>query len=229
MNDDTIKNQYLNFIESSTYYKTTLHKPSCKICKLPPKIRLKINELLLSGQDYKSIRAVLFGYDPNTFCDESNTNKSLKAHAEYLPLLLEDALVKKMFTRARHLIDNKDLNTMSENEKAKVINDIEVEMMKEWETHEHERNSLVNMMYKETLPLLMTRLHNTIIGGKATDVEKLTKSSETILKITSVLANAQVMTDLSNNEDEENKEVTPDLKKDVISLADRIKKATGTM
>lgn len=217
---------YNSFVENSTYYNSLLHSTKCKICKLPNKIKQYINKMILSGEETSIIARYLSEQFPDYFKDNEATNVTIRRHKKYLPQLLEDVFVKNIFARAKHLLENKDIDNLDEIEKAKLINEVELEVMKEYETIEHERFSMLHVMFNETIPLLLTRLHDEILNGKARDVKDLTDASQVVLKMTSMLAIKEDNFEKSTTEELIEYDLNVDTKSNILSLADKIKNAT---
>lgn len=228
------RENYNKLVEDATYYKTAMHKFHCKICHLPKDLRLMIDKKILAGEQLRPLTFWLLEQYPEIFDDERNTTTSLRRHKEYLPLLLDDVLVKSIFKRARQIIDNKDLALMGEEEKAEIIANIEDELIKEYADMESHRLSILNVLFKETLPLFLTRLHQELVEGKSRDVKEITDASNTIMKITSMLSINENTLEEDNNKsfleqenDNNSKEGTKDK---ILSLTniieERVKKAT---
>lgn len=217
---------YNNFVENSTYYNSILHNKKCKICKLPTKIKQYINKMILSGEELQIIARYLNEQFPDYFKDDENTNKVIRRHKKYLPQLLDDVFVKNIFARAKHILENKDIDNLDEIEKAKLINEVELEVMKEYQDIEHERFSMLHVMFNETIPLLLTRLHDEILSGKARDVKDLTDASQVILKMTAMLSVKEEGIEKNTTEELRDYDLNSDTKSNILSLADKIKFAT---
>jgi len=228
VNSELFKEKYNDLVDKSSYYKTTMHKAHCKICKGDKELRDKLNQKLLNGESARTLTYYLLEMYPDIFNDERNTMRCLNAHREYLPMLLDDVLVKSVFQRARSIIENKDLNDMADIEKAQLIAQIEDQLVKEYSDMESHRISILNVLFKETLPLFLTRLHTEIVTGKARDVKDLTDASNTIMKITTMLS---IKEDSNEKEDDtssflEMEAQTGNTKNKVLSLADKLKETT---
>jgi Flp pilus assembly CpaE family ATPase len=81
-------------------------------------------------------------------------------------------------------------------------------------------------MFNETIPLLLTRLHDEILNGKARDVKDLTDASQVVLKMTSMLSIKEDNFEKSTTEELIEYDLNVDTKSNILSLADKIKNAT---
>jgi len=223
----TFKDNYNTLVKNATYFKSTMHKHHCIVCNLPKDLKLMINKKLLNGENERALSLYLMEQYPEIFKDERNTIRCLKSHKEYLPMLLDDVLVKNIFKRARSIIENRNMNDLNEVEKAEIIASIEEEIVKEYADMENHRISILNVLFKETLPLFLTRLHTELVEGKARDIKEITDASNTIMKITSMLSiNENALDkeeDNTGNYLEMEKNNKTDTKSNILSLTDRIK------
>lgn len=217
----------MGFIEKSTYYKTSLHMQNCRICKLPRVSRIKIDEMILNGTEFRIIKGYLVEQYPAIFKDEQNGHVigCVRKHAEYLPYLLDDVQVKTIFKKARDMLKDVNFDNLNSQEKAVTISKIESEMMKEYSDMEHERMSLLHVMFRQTLPMMMERLNDTILGGKTKEINDLANASNTIFKITTALS--MPTTSIDDRKEEgiaDDRTISSNEK--IVSLADKIKQAT---
>lgn len=229
MDNNQWENKYYEFINNTKYYKTSMHSKYCKICKLPRKERNIIDAKILNGEDPRVIVSYLHAHHKDVFFDKNNTSTKVQNHIKYLPYILEDVAIKHIFKRARHIIENKDISALDGKEKAKIITDIENEIIKEYEDLENERLSMLNMLFKETMPMLLERLHQVIVDGKPKDIKDVAEAGNIVFKLTTAMSVKGVN---SGKEEEEEKidfsnmEKSSDKEK-VLSLTERIKKATN--
>ena len=225
-----MENKFQQFTSSSNYYGTLMHPKTCKICKLPRKYLNNINEMLLKGTPQAHVGQMLLEEYPDDF-SQDNISRSVRQHAKYLPYLLEETTYKSMFKRAKRHLKDKNLDTMPVEEKLKIISQIEEEIIKEYSNMEFERISLMNVFYKETLPLMLTRLHNEIVAGEPKGIRDITLASEAVVKMSQIINNAPSIANeekpLDYNEYDENKNPNEQENKEkIVSLTDKINKAT---
>jgi hypothetical protein len=232
---DKFDDNFTNFIKNSGYYKSYLHTRSCRICKLPKKIREKIDIMILEDSDHLKIQLYLTEQFPKIFKSTNHLKDLIDSHKKYLPYMLEDTAIKTIFKRARYIVENKNIEDLTAKEKAKMISEIEAELIKEYSDMENERISLVNVMFKETMPLILTRLHASIVEGTAKEIKTLTEASNMVFKMSTAMAASNLSTKSIDEEsikpeevdfsklDEEPEET---LKSNVLSLTERINKAT---
>lgn len=226
------------FINTSNYYGTLFHPKQCQICNMPKEDKEKVNNLILKDVGIQYVKTYLLAEYPDEF-DPANVERCIRQHSKYLPYLLEEVKYKSMFKRAkRHLEEcEKSTDELSNLEKIQIISKIEEEIIKEYSSFEDERMSIMNVFYKNTLPLLMTRLHNDIVSGKAKDIRDITLSSESIFNILEKMSKfksiAQVddsktekESELDLNKINENPKDNQSTKENILSLTDRIAKAT---
>lgn len=230
MDNTNYEERYQEFINNTKYYKTSMHSKYCKICKLPKDERNKIDAKILNGEDPRIIVSYLHSEHPDIFRNHDNTSTKVKNHIKYLPYLLEDVAIKHIFKRARAIIENKDISALNPNEKAKIITEIENEIIKEYEDLENERLSMLNFLFKETMPMILERLHREIIDGKAREIKDIAEAGNIIFKLTTAMSvkgvnsgkeEKEEKVDFSNIEGDSNTS-----KENVLSLTERIKKAT---
>lgn len=223
---------FLKFIDSSNYYKTSMHVRRCKICQLPPAIKTKLNKMILDGVDYGILEHYLLEQFPTIF-NSKFLPKTIESHKKYLPYLISDVQIKSIFKRARSIIENKNIDMMDNNEKAQLITEIENEIISEYSDIENERISLLNVLFKEILPMMVSRLQDEIISGKAKDIKDVTDASTAVWKLTTAMAAAGAT--IKEEEKEEvdfsklDLENSKDTKSKVVSLRDSINKATKGM
>ena len=231
---DKFDDNFTKFVKNSGYYKSHLHSRDCRICKLPKKIREKVDIMLLEKADYLQIQLYLTEQFPKIFKTTSHLKELIESHKSYLPYMLEDVAIKTIFKRAKYLLDNKNIHDLSATEKAKLITDIESELIKEYGDVENERISLVNVLFKETMPMILTRLHASIIEGSAKDIKLLTEASNMVFKMSTAMAAYNLSTNIKEDEKPEEMDFSKldeeqensNYKKNVLSLTDRINKAT---
>ena len=223
--------KFSEFIENSGYYQTSMHSRYCRICRLPPKVKQKINQMILDGIDYGIIETYLLDQFPEVFKGIKHLKRTIDSHKKFLPFLIEDVKIKSIFKRARYIIENKDTNNISNSERVKIITEIENELIKEYSDIENERISLLNVLFKDTLPLMISRLQEEIVMGKPKDVKDLTDASNVLWKLTTAMATVDSIekkeekeeVDFSGLDEEPTVKGT---KAKIVSLADNIKKAT---
>lgn len=226
------QNKLSKFIDSSNYYGTLMHPKQCQICKMDREERLKIDNLLLKDAGIQTVKLYLLDVYPGEF-DPANVERCIRQHKKYLPYLLEEIKYKSMFRRAReHLADlKKSPDEMTMIEKLELLTELEEEILKEYANFENERMSLINVFYKETFPLLMTRLHNEIISGQAKNIRDVTLASETIFKMADSISKATSIGHVEDKEKELNfnnidEKPIPSTKEKIVSLTEKINKAT---
>lgn len=230
---DYLEDKISKFIHSSNYYGTFYHSKGCQICKMPKVEKDRINELLLKGKGIQDVKEFVMTEYGNMF-DPANVERCIRQHGKYLPYLLEDVTYKSIFKRAKKHLEDKNPNDLSDTEKLEVISKIEEEIIKEYSSFEYEKMSLMNVFYKETFPLLMTRLHNEIVEGKAKDIRDITEASQTILKMSSVMNQAVSISNVKDEEDQEpnfskiDEKPESSTKEKIVSLTEKINRATGT-
>ena len=220
-------NKFIN--DQTKYYRSSIHWKYCQICHLPANVKTKINKMLLSGEPMANIELYIVKTYPEIFHDRPKLHTTLINHRKYLPYLLEDVAIKTIFKRARHFIENKDLTTMDNDEKARLISDIEEEIIKEYEDIENDRISMLNLLFKETVPLMLTRLHHEIVQGKAADIKYITDASQVIWKISaSMISHGAKTNDTEEDIDYDSLDEKPsnNNRQNILSLTDKINKAT---
>ena len=225
--------KYSTFIASSGYYKTALHQRRCPICRLPKKIREKINSMLLNGVDYSAIEMYLVEQFPGVF----NTRRAkgqIDAHKNYLPFIVDDIMVKSIFKRARAIVENKDIESMTDDEKIRAITDIEEELIKEYADLEGDRLSMINVLFKEILPMMISRLQNEIIGGTTKGIKEVADASNVMFKLSTAMASFGAISDEKSDEDSGkvdfdslDEDLNNSIKGKVVSLRANIDKAIG--
>lgn len=223
---------YESFMKNTVYYQSKNHSKFCKICKLPKEIRKSIDKKLLAGENPATIATYLQTHYPDMLTNPKNYYKMVKTHLKYLPGLLDDVQVKSIFKRARSIIENRNINDMTPDEKAQAISEIEAEICKEYQDVENERISMLNLLFKDIIPLMLERLEQEITVGQARDVKDITSATETIWKISNAMAAANIQ-----EEDKKEDEVDfskldetgngKNTNKKILSLADKITKATS--
>ena len=231
---DKFDDNFTKFVNNSGYYKSQLHSKTCKICNLPKKIREHVDIMLLEDSTHLQVELYLTEQFPNIFKTTSHLKERIDAHKSYLPYMLEDVAIKTIFKRAKYLLDNKNIDDLTNKEKARLVSDVEAELIKEYSDLENERISIVNVMFKETMPMLLTRLHASIIEGSSKDIKLLTEASNILFKISTAMAASNLSGEIKVDEKEdvdfskldEEPESTGNYKKNVLSLTDKIKKAT---
>ena len=232
---DKFDDNFTNFIKNSGYYKSYLHTKNCRLCKLPKKIREKIDIMILENADNLKIQLYLTEQFPKIFKSTNHLKDLIESHTKYLPYMLEDTAIKTIFKRAKYIVENKNIDDLTAKEKARMISDIEAELIKEYSDMENERVSLVNVMFKETMPLILTRLHASIIEGSAKEIKTLTEASNMVFKMSTAMAASNMSTKAIDEESIKQDEVDfskldeepgEDLKSNVLSLTERINKAT---
>jgi hypothetical protein len=231
---DTFADKYQTFIAKSGYYNTSLHTRKCKICSLPEKERMHVNKLIMEGFSPDIIITYLVDAHPDMFTKQY-TGKILQRHKNYLPYIIGDVNIKTIFARAKHIIEKKDLDNLTIDERVRLITDIEEEIVKEYASMENERISLLNVLFKETLPLIMTRLNESIIKGSYKEIKYITESSNIILKMSTAMAAYGLDINGKNTDKKEPDTINVNeideekgnIKENVVSLTDRINKAVG--
>lgn len=218
----TFDEKYRELLETSTYYKSNLHRGKCRICKLPEKIKNHINEMILYGDSYNVIRTYLMEQHGNIFDEHRATRVCIKSHAEYLPLLLDDVQIKTIFKRARYILENNNIDDLEPDEKAKVISDVEKELIKEYENIENDKQSVLAVLFKETIPLMMTRLNKTIIDGKPKEILDISNAGNIMLKMGTALTSYVEKEDSNLDYIKE----SSDVNENVLSLTEKIAKST---
>lgn len=221
---------YNDFISKTDYYQVHKHKNTCTICKLPKQILETVNKKLLSGENPDAVATYLYTHYPEMIKSrKDNFQKSVRRHVKYLPKLIDEVNIKSIFQRARKLIENKDIENMNPDEKAKLITEIELELCKEYNDVENERISMMNVLFKNIMPLMLERLQHEIVAGEARSVSDISKATEVMWKISSAMAATGIV------EEKEEKEINfneldetgngKGTKKKILSLTDRISKA----
>ena len=236
--EDVFNEKCINFTAKSGYYNAYLHQKYCKLCNLPEKVREKLNEMILSGKPNNVIKLFLLEQFPDYFSGQ-RINKQIENHRKYLPLLINDVKFKSIFKRAKHITDNLNEFELSDIEKAKVITEIESKLMEEYSDIENERISLVNVMFKEMMPLIVTKLRQSIISGSPKEIKYITDSSSALFRMSKEIAEYNINSIKEEKEEEkpldfdtieENNSTQDDMdtiKSNVVSLRDKIDEAIG--
>lgn len=215
-----------NLIDNSGYYKTSLHKKYCKICNLPKNARTNINKNILNNIDESVLVDYLLDTYPEIFTARDNTLRCVRSHREYLPAIIDDVQIKSIFKRAKDILKDVNYDDLMNKDKAEIITKIEEELIQEYSDCEADKLSLLTNLFRETLPMMLSRLHEEIVSGSSKDIKAITEATNTVLKVTSALSGAVFNEDEKELKyyDESGKKSSKD---NILSLSDRINKAVG--